>query len=106
MFENFGNIMDMVKNIQQNVSNVQDSLQNERIEVVSGDAVKVTVNGQQAIVGLEISTKYLTPENASLLQELLIATVNNALIKSRELQQTAMDKLAAELNLPKIPGLF
>lgn len=106
MFENFGNIMDMVKNIQQNVSNVQGSLQTERIEVMSGDAVKVIVNGQQSIVGLEISTKYLNPENASLLQELLIATVNNALIKSRELQQAAMDKLATELNLPKIPGLF
>ena len=106
MFENFGNIMDMVKNIQQNVTNVQDALQNERIEITSGDTIKVVVNGQQSIIGLEINSKYLSPENASLLQELLIVTVNNALIKSRELQQTAMDKLATELNLPKIPGLF
>jgi len=106
MFENFGNIMDMVKNIQSNVNYVQEKLQTERIEVSSGDAVKVVINGQQNILAIEISSKYLTPENASLLQDVLVSTVNGALAKSRELQQAAMDKIASELNLPKIPGLF
>jgi len=106
MFDNLGNIMDMVKNIQNNVSYVQERLQNERIEVTSGEAVKVTVNGQQVILSIEVNNKYLSAENAALLQDLLVATVNNALTKSRELQQSAMEKIAAELNLPKIPGLF
>lgn len=106
MFDNFGNIMDMVKNIQNNVNYVQEKLQTERIEVSSGDAVKVVVNGQQNILAIEISSKYLAPENAALLQDVLVVTVNNALTKSRELQQAAMDKIASELNLPKIPGLF
>ncbi|MCX7781251.1 MAG: YbaB/EbfC family nucleoid-associated protein [Negativicutes bacterium] len=106
MLENFGNIMEMVKSLQQSVNHVQERLQNERIEVASGDAVKVIVNGQQSIVTIEINSKYLTPDNASLLQGLLTATVNNALAKSREIQQAAMDKLAGDLNLPKIPGLF
>lgn len=106
MFDNFGNIMDMVKNIQNNVNYVQDRLQTERIEVSSGDAVKVVVNGQQNIISIELSSKYLAAENAILLQDLLVTTVNNALTKSRELQQAAMDKIASELNLPKIPGLF
>lgn len=106
MFENFGNIMDMVKNIQSNVNYVQEKLQTERIEVSSGDAVKVVVNGQQNILAIEIGSKYLAPENAALLQDVLVSTVNGALVKSRELQQAAMDKIASELNLPKIPGLF
>lgn len=106
MFDNFGNIMDMVKNIQNNVNYVQEKLQTERIEVSSGDVVKVVVNGQQNVLAIEINNKYLAAENAALLQDLMVATVNNALTKSRELQQAAMDKIASELNLPKIPGLF
>jgi len=106
MFDNLGNIMDMVKNIQNNVAYVQERLQNERIEVSSGDAIKVVVNGQQSIVAIEINSKYLSAENTALLQDLMVATVNNALSKSRDLQQAAMDKIASELNLPKIPGLF
>jgi DNA-binding YbaB/EbfC family protein len=106
MFENMGNIMDMVKNIQQTMNYVQEKLQTERIEVASGDALKVIVNGQQTILAIEINSKYLSPDNTGLLQDLLTATVNNALTKSRELQQTAMDQLATQFNLPKIPGLF
>ena len=106
MFDNFGNIMDMVKNIQNNVSYVQEKLESERIEVSSGDAVKVIVNGQQTIIAIEMNAKYLSPDNAVLLQDLVVSTVNNALLKSRDLQQAAMEKIASELNLPKIPGLF
>ncbi|BBB92847.1 MAG TPA: YbaB/EbfC family nucleoid-associated protein [Methylomusa anaerophila] len=106
MLEQFGNLMDMVKKVQQNVDGIQDRLKQERIQVASGDVVKITVNGQQDIVGIEFNEKYLAPENAMLLQDLLIATINNALAKSRELNQEAMTKLAADLNLPKIPGLF
>jgi len=106
MFENLGNMMEMVKKLQQNVQNIQDQLKNEKIEVSSGDVIKVTVNGQQDIIAIELNSKYLTPDNAALLQDLLVATINNALAKSRELNQTAMNKLTTDLNLPKIPGLF
>lgn len=106
MFEQFGNMMDVVKRLQQNVEQVQNSLKQERIEVSSGDAVKITINGQQEIIAIELNNKYLSSENATLLQDLLVATFNNALIKSREMNQSAMNKLATDLNLPKIPGLF
>ncbi|WP_425061222.1 Nucleoid-associated protein [Sporomusa carbonis] len=106
MLEQFGNIMEMVKKVQQNVDNIQDHLKQERIEVSSGDVVKITVNGQQEIIAIQLNAKYLTADNAALLQDLLIATINNALTKSRNLNQEAMNKLATDLNLPKIPGLF
>jgi len=106
VLEQFGNIMEMVKKVQQNVDNIQDHLKQERIEVSSGDVVKITVNGQQEIIAIQLNAKYLTADNAALLQDLLIATINNALTKSRNLNQEAMNKLATDLNLPKIPGLF
>lgn len=106
MFENLGNMMDVVKKVQQNVQTIQYELQNERITASSGDVVTVTVNGQQDIISIDLNNKYLAPDNHLLLQDLLAATINNALSKSRELNQTAMSKLTSELNLPNIPGLF
>ena len=106
MWENLGNMMELVKKVQQNVENVQDNLKLQHIEVSSGDVIKLTVNGQQELIAIEINSKYLSADNVVLLQDLLIATINNALAKSRELQQTAMGKLTGDLNLPKIPGLF
>ena len=106
MFEQFGNIMEIVKKLQQNVDTLQQQLQNERIEVSSGDVIKVIINGQQDILSIEVNPKYLSPDNAALLQDLLTATLNKALVKSRDLHQEAMGKLSGELNLPKIPGLF
>lgn len=106
MFENLGNMMEMVKKVQQNVQTIQEQLKNERIDVSSGDVIKVSVNGQQDIMSIELNSKYLSPDNAALLQDLLVATINNAMAKSRELNQTAMNKLTSDLNIPKIPGLF
>lgn len=106
MWENLGNMMELVKKVQQNVEQVQDQLKSQHIEVSSGDVIKLTINGQQELLSIEINNKYLSAENGILLQDLLVATINNALIKSKDLQQAAMGKLTGDLNLPKIPGLF
>jgi hypothetical protein len=106
MWEQFGNVMDMVKRVQQYVAETEEQLKNERIELTSGDVVKVVVNGQQNILGIELNPKYLSAEDAALLQDLLVTTINNALAKSREMHQAAMGKLAKDFNLPNIPGLF
>ena len=106
MWEQFGNVMDMVKKVQQYVNQTEEQLGSEHIEISSSDVVKVVVNGQQSIVSIEFGTKYLSADNAILLQDLLVATINGALAKSRDMHQAAMSKLAGELNLPNIPGLF
>jgi nucleoid-associated protein EbfC len=106
VWEQFGNMMEMVKKVQQYVSQTEEQLKSERIEVGSNDVVKVTVNGQQTVVAIEFNAKYLSPDDAALLQDLLVSTINKALDKSREMHQQAMTKLAGELNLPNIPGLF
>jgi DNA-binding YbaB/EbfC family protein len=101
-----GNLMEIVKKLQQNVNQVQEGLKDERIVVTSSDVITVTMNGQQDVMSIEINPKYLNAENAVLLQDLLVATLNNAATKSREANQAALGKLSTDLNLPKIPGLF
>lgn len=106
MLENLGNMMDVIKRVQDNVATIQSDLKNERVSASSGDVVTVTVNGQQDVIAIELNAKYLAPENQLLLQDLLAAALNNALANSRQLNQSAMSKLAGDLNLPNIPGLF
>lgn len=106
VWEQFGNVMDMVKRVQQYVSQTEDQLKSERIEVTGSDVIKVSVNGQQSILAVELNAKYLSEENATLLQDMIASTINDALEKSRDMHQAAMTKLAGELNLPNIPGLF
>ena len=106
MFEQFGNMMETIKKMQQNVNLLQEKLRNEYIEVKSGDVLKVVVNGQQDILSIELNPQYLSAEHGPLLQDLLATTLNNALAKSRDLQESAMGQLSNELNLPNIPGIF
>ena len=102
MLDNLGNVMDLVKKVQE----AQQNLQNEEISSSSGDVMTVVVNGQQDIVSIEINPNYLSPENKLLLQDLLCATLNQAITKSRDLNQSAINKLTNDLNLPHVPGLF
>ena len=106
MFEQFGNMFEMVKKVQQYVSQAEEKLAQETIEVVGSDVVKAVVNGQQSLISIELNAKYLSSENAILLQDMLVDSINNALTQSRNLHQATMSKLAGELNLPNIPGLF
>ncbi len=47
MWENLGNMMELVKKVQQNVDNVQDHLKAQHIEVSSGDVIKLTLTGSK-----------------------------------------------------------
>lgn len=106
MLENFGNIMETIKRLQQKADEVQQALKNKQIEVKHNDTLSVVVNGQQEVLSIVINPHYLTADHAALLQGLLVSTINSALAKSREINQAEMANLAGDLNLPKIPGLF
>lgn len=106
MLGNFGNMLDVISKIQQNVSSIQDELRLQHFSSASGDVVCVTVNGAQEIVSLELNRAYLSADNQAMLEDLLLACLNDALCRSREENRSAMGKLAAEFNLPPIPGLF
>lgn len=104
--ENRGNIMSMIKQVQQYMETTQSQLKEQIIEVHSGNIITVLVNGQQEIVGITIQPEYLVPETAPLLESLLTATINEALTQAKELHQSAVNQLTNSLHLPKIPGLF
>jgi DNA-binding YbaB/EbfC family protein len=64
--------------------------------------VKVVANGKQQIVSIQIEQEVVDPEDVDMLQDLILAAVNEALTKSQEMVGAEMSKLTGGLNIPGI----
>lgn len=104
MFGNMGNMGKMMKKMQEDMAKMQEELANKTVEATAGGGVvKVTANGKQEIKAIEIKPEAVDPEDIEMLQDLVMAAVNEALRQSQEMAAGEMTKLTGGL---KIPGLF
>jgi DNA-binding YbaB/EbfC family protein len=90
------------------MAKIQEELSLKTVESSSGGGmVTAVVNGRQELVQLKIDPQVIDPEDVEMLQDLVLAAVNDALRKSQELAAGEMTKVAGGLNIPglKIPGL-
>ncbi len=102
MFGNLGDMMKQIKTMQENIEKVKEEMKNEKIETeVGGGMVKVITNGLGEVVDIKIDKSLLDEEGYDLLKELLIAGVNQAQKKSKEVMG---EKLSEAVGLPNIPG--
>ncbi|HKF75819.1 MAG TPA: YbaB/EbfC family nucleoid-associated protein [Candidatus Dormibacteraeota bacterium] len=101
------NQMKMLKQMQQmqsRLAKVQAELEQEQVEAAAGGgAVKAVVNGQQRLLAVTIDPE-VARDDVEMLQDLVVAAVNEALDRSRELAASRMQSLTAGLGLP--PGLI
>lgn len=98
-------MMGKVKEMQTKMKEAQDRLEEITAEGESGAGmVKATANGKKQVVSLDIDTDLIKPEDAGMLQDLVVAAVNKALSNVEELAQKEMAK-ATEGILPNIPGM-
>ena len=103
------NPMEQVKALQDKMARLQDELATKTIESSSGGGmVSAVVNGKQELVALKIEKQVVDPEDIEMLQDLIVAAINDGLRKAQELSASEMAKLAGGLSIPglKIPGLF
>ena len=102
------NPMQQVKMLQEKMAKIQEELSLKTVESSSGGGmVTAVVNGRQELVQLKIDPQVIDPEDVEMLQDLVLAAINDALRKSQELAAGEMTKVAGGLNIPglKIPGL-
>lgn len=101
------NIMKMVKQAQQmqaKMAKMEEDLAKEEFEVAAGGgAVVVRMNGRQELVKLTISEEAVKEGDREMLQEMIMAAVNEAHQKASEI---AKERIAAITGGLKIPGLF
>ncbi len=96
-----GNMMKQVQAMQAKMEKIQAELEEERVEGSSGGGmVKVIANGKQDIVSIEIDKEVVDPEEVDMLQDLIVAAINQAREKAQELQSERMSSLTGGLSLP------
>ena len=100
-----GNMMKQVQKMQTKLLKMQEELGQKTVEATAGGGVvTVLVNGNQEVVKVEIAPEVVDPEDIDMLQDLIVAAVNEGLRKAKEMMETELGKMTAGLNLP--PGLF
>ena len=99
------NLMKQVQKMQEKMGEVQAQLENKTITAESGGGmVKVTANGRQQIVKIEMEKEVVDPEDIEMLEDLIVAAVNKALEESNAMAQEEMAKVTSGM-LPNIPGM-
>lgn len=97
-------LQQMAQKMQQQMAKIQEELGETNVEgSAGGGAVSVTMNGHREIQGIVLSKDVVDPDDVEMLQDLLLAAINDASKKAQELTEKRMGPLTQGM---KIPGLF
>ena len=97
------NLQRMAMQMQQDMARVQQELAEATVEgTAGGGVVKAVANGKQELVSVTIDPSAVDPADVDMLQDLVVAAVNDALRASREV---AEEKMAAVTGGLKLPGM-
>ncbi len=98
-----GNMMKQAQKLQSKMLKLQEELAEKTVETASGGGmVKVVANGRQQIVSIQIEEEVVDPDDVEMLQDLILAAINDALAKSQEMVSGEMSKLTGGINIPGI----
>lgn len=104
MPKGFGDMMKQIQKMQAKMEEVQKELEGKRVEGTSGGGmVKVIANGKQEILEIKIDPEVVNKEDVEMLEDLVLAAVNQAREKSVEVQNEEMAKLTGGLKIPGMP---
>ena len=96
-----GKMMKQAQQLQTKMMKMQEELAEKTVEATAGGGmVKVVANGRQQVVSIEIEQEVVDPEDVDMLQDLVLAAVNDALAKSQEMVSGEMSKLTGGVNIP------
>lgn len=101
MAKGLGNIMKQAQMMQQKMARLQQELEGREIEASAGGGmVTAVVNGKQQVLSLKIEQSVVDPEDVEMLQDLVVAAINEAIKKSQDMMQEEMGKVTGGLNIP------
>ena len=103
MAKGMGNLMKQAQQMQAKMAKMQEEVGKRTVEAAAGGGmVKVVANGKQEVLSIAIEPEAVDPDDIEMLQDLVLAAINQALRESQAMMTDEMSKLTGGL---KIPGL-
>lgn len=103
---NMGKMMKQVQKLQADMARVQEELAAARVEATAGGGVvRAVANGHGELVELHIDPAAVDPSDVGMLQDLVLAAVNEAQRTARSMAEDRMKAITGGLNIPGLPGL-
>ena len=101
MAKGFNQILQQAKKMQDRLMKLQEEMGDKTVEAQSGGGmVTCVVNGRQEVVSLKISPEVLEEKDNELLEDLIMAAINEGLNRSREMVQEEMSKVTGGMQMP------
>ena len=100
-------MMKQLQQMQAKMAETQEQLANETVEATAGGGmVTAVVSGDIQLKELRIDPEAVDPDDVEMLQDLVVAAVNEAVRSAQELADQRMNSVTAGMQMPNMPGLF
>jgi DNA-binding YbaB/EbfC family protein len=97
------NLLKQAQEMQSRMAKIQEELAQKTVDgSAGGGMVQVTVNGQLALTAIKIDPSVINSEEKEMLEDLVMAAINDGMRKARDMASSEMSKITGGL---KIPGL-
>jgi DNA-binding YbaB/EbfC family protein len=101
MPKGFGQILNQAKKMQERMQKLQEEMSEKTVEAQSGGGmVTCVVNGKQEVVSLSIANEVWEERDKELIEDLIVAAINEGLNKSKDLFQDELSKITGGMQLP------
>lgn len=98
---NMGNMMKQVQKMQKDMEKAQSNLEEKEYEAsAGGGAITAVVNGKKELIKIELDEDIVDSDDIEMLQDLIITSVNAALLKANQDSEKTMGKLTGGMNIP------
>jgi len=101
MKKGFPQLIKQAQKMQSQLAKIQEEMASRTVEAASGGGmITVKANGRQEILSIRIEPEVVNPEDLDMLQDLIVAAVNEALKKAQEMMNEEMGKVTGGFSLP------
>jgi len=102
-----GDMMKQAQKMQQEMGRIQEESKKKTVEAAAGGGmVNVVANGAMEIISIKIEKDVVNPEDIEMLQDLVVAAVNEALRRAQQMVSEDMGKVTGGMNIPGLGNMF
>ena len=102
-----GNMMARLQKMQEEMAKTQAAVEESEVTAsAGGGAIEVTVNGKHEVKAIKMQPEIVDPDDIDMLEDLLLASINEAMRKADEKMESEMGKLTGGLRIPGMGGMF